>query len=471
MISIARKSTFALSIVLSLTLCTTQMAHSSSIKSGASCSKKGTVQKVGNRKYTCILKNKRLIWDAGVLIATPKTTPIPTPTKTEEIPLYYGPEPVTKTLDPKYPKHGDSCAQNSIDVIGYNNRGEFVDLMCNGDKYAPRPASMNPFQVDPNTGLRIPNKIYLPLKTQYGVSNLENLNPADVLGRARQEVNIATKSTNVGLAAFNFHIGTSVAIDKSNDVKQSMNLAANVWGSIFKPVQQIEAILYDYLDIEWANTLYKSLTGADQLFSSKNCTKTYCGDASNNIVNNSPIVFEQGMGMQNPVLKGTAPHEYTHTAQLAGSRNYWTEAPLWLVEGMASFYGEAIGYAPVDSQQFIRIDHHKLFENGIDKRGGEKIYSRLTKGDSAEIAKIMKEIEFPADRYSEYSASLAYLVGGYATEVLVAVYGHQKVSDFVISFKDSNNWEQNFRKIFGISKEDFYLKLTPYLALVSAELK
>jgi hypothetical protein len=59
---------------------------------------------------------------------------------------------------------------------------------------------------------------------------------------------------------------------------------------------------------------------------------------------------------------------------------------------------------------------------------------------------------------------MAYLMGSYATEVLVSVYGQEKFNDFFKSFATSTNFQANFEKVFGITTSDFYGKLTPYLA-------
>ena len=146
----------ALSFALIASLLAGLLASSvavAAVKAGATCNKVGITSISSGKKFTCIKFGKKLIWDKGVVqkVAAPKPTPSASPT--EEIQLNYGPAPVTKVLDPKYPKHGDKClVLNSPDVVGYNNRGELVDLMCNGGNYTPRPENMNPFKVDQETG-------------------------------------------------------------------------------------------------------------------------------------------------------------------------------------------------------------------------------------------------------------------------------------------------------------------------------
>ena len=155
-------------IAIVLTLSLTSMVFESNVfaavKAGSTCTKLGLTSTVSGKKFTCIKSGKKLIWDNGkntkkpeatkplTPISDPSSAPVPAPSPT--------PSPsqsAVSTLDPKYPVQGQSCVPKSGDVIGYNNRGEFVDLMCNefDDKYFPRPANLNPFKVDPKTGKRL----------------------------------------------------------------------------------------------------------------------------------------------------------------------------------------------------------------------------------------------------------------------------------------------------------------------------
>jgi hypothetical protein len=81
----------------------------------------------------------------------------------------------------------------------------------------------------------------------------------------------------------------------------------------------------------------------------------------------------------------------------------------------------------------------------------------------------MKSLEVSTN--SEGALGLSYLLGSYATEVLVAVYGHEKMANFYKSFATSTNYQTNFNTAFGVSVDTFYVKLTPYLYAMSAELK
>ena len=81
-----------------------------------------------------------------------------------------------------------------------------------------------------------------------------------------------------------------------------------------------------------------------------------------------------------------------------------------------------------------------------------------------------------------YDNRQAYYLGSLATEVLVALYGHQKVIDFMKDWKDlpdcrrgcqltPNNLNERFLKWFGMSTDAFYEKLFPYVKAVTAQYK
>lgn len=179
----------------------------SAVKSGDSCKKAGLSSIVKGKKYTCIKSGKKLIWSKGVSVKpvvettpsptptpTPSSTPTPTPTPTPITTPTQTPTPTPtpiKTLDPKYKKQGESCPRNSGDVIGYDNNGTFVVLMCNqfDDRYFPKP---NSAPLDQET-LR-------PLKTALG--NLSHRadykTPQPVSGNPNSPISPATELAPIG---------------------------------------------------------------------------------------------------------------------------------------------------------------------------------------------------------------------------------------------------------------------------------
>jgi hypothetical protein len=148
--------------------------------------------------------------------------------------------------------------------------------------------------------------------------------------------------------------------------------------------------------------------------------------------------------------------------------------PWWSVEGGAQFYGEAIGYAPFDSSKQTRSGMHNQYVE--DSRAyistlfpGQNLKSLLLKNDPEISKKLMKSIEVSSN--SAGALGLTYHLGSYATEVLVALYGHEKMAEFYRSFATSTNYESNFSNVFGLSLDTYYSKLAPYLFCMASELK
>jgi len=189
------------------------------------------------------------------------------------------------------------------------------------------------------------------------------------------------------------------------------------------------------------------------------------------------FLFEQGLEFQDQGLwnRATAAHEYTHLAQSGLSNpTSLNSIPWWSVEGGAQFYGEAIGYTPFDSAKQARSGIHTQYT--LDSQAhiaslfpGQNLKSLLLKNDPAITKTLMKGIEVSSN--SPGALGLSYHLGSYATEVLVAVYGHEKMAKFYSSFAAGSNYETNFSNVFGITLDTFYTKLTPYLVSMSAELK
>jgi M6 family metalloprotease-like protein len=127
-------------------------------KAGTSCSKIGLTSIYAGKKYACVKSGKKLVWNKGVVIPTPKPTATPTPTPTAigdpEGAIGSTPTPTptpTRTIDPTKAVQGQTCLRNSGDVVGYNDAKVLVVLMCNqfDDRYAPR---LNGEVVDQDTG-------------------------------------------------------------------------------------------------------------------------------------------------------------------------------------------------------------------------------------------------------------------------------------------------------------------------------
>lgn len=399
-------------LIASCVLLTNLSPASGAVKPGVACKKLGQISTSNGYKYICVKSAKKLVWSKGVKLASSKPTPTPSAVAT----------PAPSALATPAPMPSATAA------------------------------------------------VKKPL-------SLDNLDYKEVYLASRSEVSkyVGNGFTNDG--AINFQVGENVELWRVEIAKNEINSAVKLWSSFFKPTS-ISIIWYSSKDIEWAKTIYEAAGGNPAWASGfSGCSPQYCGNASASLMGGTKFLFEQGLEFkdQGSWNRSTAAHEYTHLAQFGLSAPTNLGAlPWWSVEGGAQFYGEAIGYDYFDSSRVTRSGMHSQY--AADSQAhistlfpGQSLKTVLQKNDPAATKILMKSIE--ATTSSPGALGLSYLLGSYATEVLVSVYGHEKMANFYSSFATSADYQSNFEKVFGISLDTFYLKLTPYLLSMSAELK
>jgi hypothetical protein len=315
-----------------------------------------------------------------------------------------------------------------------------------------------------------------PTETPLAKPTLENLDAKAVYEFSRASVLEALAKSGTSSLVVNYLVGPNVSSFTVSQVKPDLQKAINLWGNSFTANDQFAVIWYVQRDLDWAAATYRSESGYPVEWSNINssCTITFCGNATATKSQSGKFIFEQGMTLDiNGWNRSTAVHEFTHLAQnkLAGQGQ--NNMPIWLVEGGAQFYGEAIGYYPIDASKTIRSGIHGQFSWDARAHVAANFPSKTLKGIMAEgqaanSVQLMKSVEIGS--WGSSRTALAYLLGSYATEVLVAVYGHGKLVELYQTFDSSNNWEANFQKVYSISTSTFYEKLTPYFQKMADEL-
>lgn len=303
---------------------------------------------------------------------------------------------------------------------------------------------------------------------------LQNLDPIWTEELAWQKVReYLEQQPTQGLPA-DIRFTSNVSTTNKARAKKQLDIAYRFWSKQFAPqASQIEALFWHDKDLTAAQNTYNSmLRGGVSLAQLSDGiirgSTAYCAHAAALRINSQPevYVFHQcvGSGSTSLAENHTTIHEYTHFVHF----NISNSIPIWVTEGSATFYGEALGIYDVDYGRRV-LDSHRnaLFQSydlGLGKsKSSNTLKLTLRKNDPAEVKALFKKLEGPmAANSADYTS--AYLLGSFATGALVANFGHEKFVEFMMAFKTSSDYQANFQATFGITPDQFYELLTPYLA-------
>jgi hypothetical protein len=148
----------------------------------------------------------------------------------------------------------------------------------------------------------------------------------------------------------------------------------------------------------------------------------------------------------------TGIHELWHVVQRNINPNLTQTLPCWVVEGQANFIGSS------------------LYSKVTDVAGSVKMMYSLGRGTLEGTN--LRNIESGQDNSRVYSDSGCrfrgeYEQGAVANAFLVDKFGFDSVIKFMKesgnTARNSDGWVTVFKSVFGISVEDFYIEVEPYL--------
>ena len=230
-------------------------------------------------------------------------------------------------------------------------------------------------------------------------------------------------------------------------------------------------VLFSNMDADWADEqfakyglTYQSVKVSESI---KNFPGQLCNFAGVNL-NREKIYFECSdskksrnvLNYQNPV------HEFFHLveAQMARGSVLGT-VPVWMFEGSAAFFGEIVGYRNQSNPLKTRIDQNlnTSFDFDPDNEGFSQYRFRSwTKtASAAEVTRLFKILE--TNRISNGNKYAYYSLGSIATEALVASFGFDGYMKVWTGLKQGLDFQASFKQAFGISPDEFYVKLTPFV--------
>jgi len=253
-------------------------------------------------------------------------------------------------------------------------------------------------------------------------------------------------------------LGPSLTKSRADIEKSAMQRTINLIGPYWAP-KRFDLIYFTAKDAAWVDGAIASVGG--NIYATPNgqsfgqWVASTSGMDCNMASAGADMIWTQclGDGVSIPTpTRQTGPHEYFHFFQSA----FQTDRVFWVVEGTAQFIGQAVGFYPDLSGQ-SRREWWAKSQNEIDAEARQMISNK----DYVGIENRMKALE-SINAQSPYSRS-AYLFGWLASECMVASFGWDKFAKFIMHNNDGSSTKEAFKKIYGISMDDFYPKLAKYI--------
>lgn len=442
-------------------------ANSASI-AGATCTKLNSTKVVANFKYTCVKSGKKLVWNKGVSI---KTTPTPS----------LSPKPSPTSTQPKIEiKAGDQCLGSERGSLRTSVNGTFI---CQHDSTE----AFRWFVVDPASisATLKPSPTAKPTGPALPIT-LDNLDPEWTAKVAYSKMLDYAKTQPKPNLEKSLILSPTVESRPYKLYMQGLDEVAHSLYSIYKN-PKFTLVLFTEQDSQWIDQTQTRLMGnylinPTQQLQSYRLKESGCNVGGFYLPN--IILFcvkEQGELSKSAANNHSAlhafSHEYFHLSGFISSD--FTSLPIlgteasanrrfkscWIDEGFATFYGFAYGGSlnDVDGSGRLVFLNELTYSYAMRRsKPTTTIRDMLLQNDSMVVAGLYKEVEQSLENCPD--TQLAYFLGEIAGEALVATYGAQSLNDFQIEFGKSADWKSAFEKIFGIKVDNFYAKLTPYLA-------
>jgi hypothetical protein len=242
--------------------------------------------------------------------------------------------------------------------------------------------------------------------------------------------------------------------------------AQTFFGASFSP-SKLTIVMFTNEDQEWAEATLAELGGdfpnrlGDEIEKWTNLGQCNFAFATRDKAGD-PIYYEcvdtryfrDKLNYQNPA------HEYYHLVQYGLAE---VELPLWLTEGSGNFFGATLGFDELDptgmlARNFVFATSAEFDPNGEGFDSDRIVHwmKNATETDVVDIFKIFEQN--PRDR----GAYAHYGLGSVATEALVASFGYEAFLDFLDACDEMSPLAA-FENAFGVTTEEFYRKLTPYI--------
>lgn len=312
-----------------------------------------------------------------------------------------------------------------------------------------------------------------------GILKYKNLDPVATAKQAIDNVNkyIDTKSQPIIEPVL--HISPKMGDRNYSLYLNGLNRVSRLWSDFISP-EKLNIVLFTELDGEWVDDKQRELTGEwakyDEL-QSERLKKYGCNIGGMYL----PGVlffcvspgFEFADGLKSFGDAHKFAHEYTHYFEM-NLKNWVAHAKgsgigkrntCWIEEGFATFYGVAVGAAPLDPSGELKRKFFRQLTFAYDKNRGDRpgTLADLIEVGNIELTKtvmhMLENTPFPCDETEN-----AYAFGAMTAEMLVAVNGQEGMNNFYKTSAETGDWRLSLQKAFGITAEELYEVAAEYFA-------
>lgn len=319
------------------------------------------------------------------------------------------------------------------------------------------------------------NLIYVCVRNKWDsggqLPTFDSLDETRVRPIAYANIAAAVETSGTFAPEIKKYVSPTTNSNNVENVISNINVAARFWSDIYKPevigvglyteaeVDSIDNTVCDQL--KYCDTGNKILPSRQIKMNPENCRMGFSDKSTDGL--NTPVFF-MCIGSVWGRIKDehVAGHEYTHLAQQGTGQNT-ANSPDWFIEGSADYFGDA-----------LLVWNHKLpqslFDN-LQNRSGisfgkEQNWCDVSTFSETQIIACLKMAEkLPTGNTSNklgFFQNIAYYPGSLATEVLIAVKGVEVFKNFSLDIQ-SLGFDAAFEKSYGISVDDFYVKIAPYI--------
>jgi len=383
-----RKRSFVTTLLL---LCvvltnTTTIATANSPKPGAKCSKAGATQTSNGKKFTCVKSGTKLIWNKGV--ATSKSQPAaskPTPKPTDSGPIKVVNSPIAEA----------NLGCNFANETAFTLKGPVI---CK--------------------------------------SNIWTLVPKDqdsVESRAYRYVLERWNKQPDGNLTVTFYIDPSAG-DWTTEIEAGLRAGARFWGTSAPGSRPIPAFISDnHTFIEDAIVKAGLVQSEDSKTRNRLAQSGQAGWHGGYQDPNSywDFLFRNLRARSDVGYFQVGPHEYTHYAQSQLAKGFaWDRSHMpWISEGIASYFGSALG--PMSKMPHNQMDNWRGSLKFVTKP-----LSFFTKPDQ--------------EVYQSPQWGDVYPMGAFGAQALVALFGVEGIINYYLELATGIGNEAAYKKSFKL---------------------